>query len=254
MLIMAILGTTVIPALATATTRTLTAHFNNIKIVVNGELITPRDSNGRVVEPFAIDGAIYLPLRAIIDAFGTTGEWDGATQTVFIGGRVAKPALALPMFNRPYVNCNDSQNYRSEMIQDIAYTGFQTNYSLRAVHTGEERRSYPRYTTIQQVTYPLNGMAKKISGTFMPPMVRSVIAQTGFRNANPGSETVFSFYDEGGKLLHQSPIMTTTTAPTYFEFDVTNVISLRLEIRFTDNYSDSRHNLIRSMTITTTDY
>jgi len=87
MLIMAIIGTTIIPVFATGTNRTLNAYFNNIKLVVNGELITPRDANGRVVEPFIIDGATYLPVKAIIDAFGTTGEWDGATSTVYIGSR-----------------------------------------------------------------------------------------------------------------------------------------------------------------------
>ncbi len=65
--------------------KTVTAVYNNIKIMINGEEIVPRDTNGNVVEPFIIDGTTYLPVRAIATALGQEVNWDGNTNSVYIG-------------------------------------------------------------------------------------------------------------------------------------------------------------------------
>ena len=39
-------------AFASPISKSITAVYNNIKIVVNGSEVTPKDSNGNVVEPF----------------------------------------------------------------------------------------------------------------------------------------------------------------------------------------------------------
>ena len=59
--------------------------YNNIKIYIDGGEIVPKDANGNVVEPFTMNGTTYLPVRAISNAFGKAVEWDGATQSVYIG-------------------------------------------------------------------------------------------------------------------------------------------------------------------------
>ncbi len=58
--------------------------YNNIKIVLNGNSVTPTDANGYYVEPFAIDGTTYLPVRAIANALGLGVGWDGKTNTVVL--------------------------------------------------------------------------------------------------------------------------------------------------------------------------
>lgn len=70
---------------ADSISKTVTAVYNNIKIMIDGEEITPRDVNGNVVEPFIIDGTTYLPVRAIASALGEDVDWDGETNTVYIG-------------------------------------------------------------------------------------------------------------------------------------------------------------------------
>ena len=67
---------------ATVGKRTAELWYNNIKIVINGKEITPTDANGKVVEPFTIDGTTYLPVRGIASALGMNVGWDGATNTV----------------------------------------------------------------------------------------------------------------------------------------------------------------------------
>lgn len=70
---------------ASTATRTLTATYADIKLVVNGTAVTPTDANGNVVEPFACDGTTYLPVRAVANALGQDVEWDGETNTIYIG-------------------------------------------------------------------------------------------------------------------------------------------------------------------------
>ncbi len=65
-------------------TETKTLTFRDITIQLNGQCITPKDANGKVVEPFIIDGTTYLPLRAVSEALGLEVDWDGNTSTVFL--------------------------------------------------------------------------------------------------------------------------------------------------------------------------
>ena len=59
-----------------------------ISVVVDGVKIQPTDVNGESVEPFAINGTTYLTADAVADALSLQIDWDGGTNTVFIGGVV----------------------------------------------------------------------------------------------------------------------------------------------------------------------
>lgn len=83
---------------AAQTEKTLNVTYKDIKIVVDGEKVIPRDSNGDEVEPFIADGTTYLPVRAAVDAI-TGGqkavEWDAETATMYIGSRNANTKVDL---------------------------------------------------------------------------------------------------------------------------------------------------------------
>ena len=72
-------------AASTVTTKMIEANYMGIKIVVDGVEVTPKDANGKVVEPFASEGTTYLPVRAIGEALGKEVTWDGSTATVYVG-------------------------------------------------------------------------------------------------------------------------------------------------------------------------
>lgn len=57
-------------------------EYNNIKITMNGQEITPTDGNGNYVEPFVIEGTTYLPVRAVANSLGLNVGWDDSTKTV----------------------------------------------------------------------------------------------------------------------------------------------------------------------------
>jgi peptidyl-prolyl cis-trans isomerase B (cyclophilin B) len=64
--------------------------YRDIKIVVDGNEITPTDANGNPVEPFIMDGTTYLPVRAVANAFGKEVGWDDTTNTVYLGTQLAE--------------------------------------------------------------------------------------------------------------------------------------------------------------------
>ena len=66
-------------------TEAISAWYSDIKICVNGEYITPTDSNGDEVEPFIVNGTTYLPVRAVGNALDMDVDWDNDTKTVFLG-------------------------------------------------------------------------------------------------------------------------------------------------------------------------
>lgn len=74
-------------AAATIGRRTVEVDYTDIKIELNGEKVTPVDANGNAVEPFAINGTTYLPVRAVSNALGLDVGWDGATSTVKLAGK-----------------------------------------------------------------------------------------------------------------------------------------------------------------------
>ncbi len=68
--------------------KSITAFYNGIKIYVDGDKITPKDGNGKIVEPFIYDGTTYLPVRAVSEALGKQVSWDGNSNSVYIGQRL----------------------------------------------------------------------------------------------------------------------------------------------------------------------
>lgn len=61
-----------------------TVIFKSIRVFVDGNLIVPGDVNGNYVEPKNIDGTVYVPVRAIVEALGMKADWDNDTRTVVI--------------------------------------------------------------------------------------------------------------------------------------------------------------------------
>jgi len=56
--------------------RGITVTYADIKLNINGSIITPKDAAGNTVEPFIYNGTTYLPVRAVADALNSTVTWD----------------------------------------------------------------------------------------------------------------------------------------------------------------------------------
>ena len=82
-------------AAASSGTKTVPLAYRDIQLVIDGETVVPTDANGKVVEPFIIEGTTYLPVRAVAGALGLIVGWDGATSTVSLD---SPPEPSEPMY------------------------------------------------------------------------------------------------------------------------------------------------------------
>jgi len=66
--------------------------FYGVNVVVNGE---PQEFDDDM-QPFISDGRTFLPVRGIAEVLGIDVNWDGETQTVYIGEMPELPPIATP--------------------------------------------------------------------------------------------------------------------------------------------------------------
>lgn len=224
---------------------TINAVYMNVKLVVDGIEITPKDANGNVVEPFIYNGTTYLPVRAIGEAFDKDVQWDGDTATVYIGG-VQKPLKEVYLYDKPYIECGNPFEFKAEEKGTDWYNKDITNYIGFNLNNGEEVKK-DNYQFTNYVTYALNGLASKVKGTFKAPKY----------NIMAYGEYKINFYNESGKLLYQSPIMNPSTSDIDFEFETGKCLSLKIEINALGGYNSNSgffNCVIEDLAILTTDY
>lgn len=85
------------------------ADYNNMRVTLNGKDVSLVNTNGETVEPFAIDGTIYLPLRPVANALGLDVNWDGATTTAVLTTPEASKTVYITRTGSKYhydSNCN----------------------------------------------------------------------------------------------------------------------------------------------------
>lgn len=97
--------------------------YSGIKLVVDGQTVVPKDTNGKVVEPFVYNGTTYLPVRAVGNAVGKKVKWDGNSQTVYLG---ATPNESGDVYMEPYQTSSLSlykpENGKSFYMMGVPYS------------------------------------------------------------------------------------------------------------------------------------
>ena len=225
---------------------TIDAVYMNVKLVIDGEEIVPKDVNGNVVEPFIYNGTTYLPVRAIGEAFNKDVHWDGETATVYVGD-IVKPSKEVYLYDKPYLECGISSEFKAGKRGTAWYDEDVKNYVGFDLNDSEEI-SKDKYRFSNYVTYALNGLATKVKGTFKAPK---------FNYNMKHAEYQVNFYNEGGKLLYQSPIINPSTADINFEFECDKSLSLKTEINALGDYDADIgifYCMIQDFAILTTDY
>ena len=203
-LVTVIVMSTAAPAVA-STMKAAQLYYNNIKIRLNGEELVPKDATGKVVEPFAIDGTTYLPIRAISSALGLNVSWDGATQTVVLGND--------PEYNQPAKWLGEMTPFMGD-INEYMY-----DEDEKDAFTSNEGDKFSRYiVTNPDVTYHLDGEYTRFTGTFY------------LNKANYNTNTIsrrYTVYVDGVMAYQTEPIMVGHT-PESFEIDVTGATELKI--------------------------
>lgn len=136
------------PALASNMAKTLNANYMDIKLVIDGVEVVPKDAVGNIVEPFVVDGTTYLPVRAVGEALGKEVTWDGNTKTVYVGEvpAVEKKTSVIGSFMEQLPNNNI---YNAKDLPHIAAAIEETNSKVDRNHTTNSLALRPKdaYTT-----------------------------------------------------------------------------------------------------------
>ncbi len=146
-LVLALSGT----ALAVAKTATL--NYGDMKITINGSAVVPTDADGNKVQPFAIDGITYLPVRSIANLLDMDLSWDSATNTVVLSDKNALESGTVLY----------SDNYVS--VEFVKCVNESTSYSTKydAVFNITNKTKYE--LTVQPGAISFDGISYTLSGS-----------------------------------------------------------------------------------------
>ena len=166
-------------------TKQLIANYVGVSLVIDGQLVIPKDINGNTVEPFIVDGTTYLPVRAVAEALGKEVSWDGDSKTVFIG---AKTDSGLP---EGYAAFNTSDG--NQIIYTTGpFTYKATDYEITQTISSIKFSWGYQYQKYYSINYTMNATV------------------TG----NNLLKLVIKCYDKDGALLKTFDVRETATAGT----------------------------------------
>jgi hypothetical protein len=219
-LLTALVGT----AFASTGTKSIQAAYNNIKIYVDGNLITPKDASGNAVEPFISGGTTYLPVRAIGEALGKTVDWDGATQSVYIGSKTGSTT--------PETTTHVGTTYLTDAAPAYqSHSGYYYEYS--------EKNGSTKSFTVSGVKY-LNGCAWEdnynheygwslynLNGAYHT--INGMIGHVD--GSDMGNGTLNIFYDG---VLTKTVALSGDMIPQAINLDVSGVLQLRIVLKAGD--------------------
>ena len=94
LLMLAVAACLSFPVLAQSTVSPVSITYSELRMVVDGRTIVPKDANGNPAEPFMYQNTTYLPLRALANALHLDVAWDSATGAICLTSDAAVSAEA----------------------------------------------------------------------------------------------------------------------------------------------------------------
>lgn len=177
--------------------------FTGVKIYVDDKQLNPTDANGNPVDVFIYNGTTYLPVRAVSDAVGKVVQWDGATQSVYLGKHSSDRPAA-------YLSKMDYFTQSGAFITDGVETDNLGNEHINTMCLSS-------YNSTGSITYKLNGQYRRLTGT--------LFQQYWFRDYETGGTLVIS---GDGRELWRGHVAAGID-PVDFDVDITGVLELTLE-------------------------
>jgi len=220
----------------------ITVHYNDITLVVDGTVMPAKMVEGTLVEPFIYNGTTYLPVRSVGEALGKEVHWDGGTGTVYVGKIPSRPAIEVPLYNKPYKSIEQSSWFDAGGDSRSNYIRIDpSQYWGGYIEGGTE--------FFNSIVFPLNMAASSF---------RATLAQLP-SNWNSATWEYRIYGDD--TLLYTSPIMRHSTEAIPIDIDVSGCMLLRIEASIIANsssfgmdFSDSKYRGIANAVIVTTDY
>lgn len=192
------------PTLAAAAQKTIQVS-SGVRIYIDDVELRPTDANGNPVEVFVYNGTTYLPARAVSEALGKPVQWDGSTQSVYIGKHSSDTPAA----------------YLSE-IDHFTKSGYWQFNELTKDNLGNDHTHSIRatnYTHSGYATYKLNGQYSRLTALYY---------QRYERRDDSASKNIVLVISGDGKQLWQGSV-NAGMDPMDIDIDITGVLELTLE-------------------------
>lgn len=215
----------------------ISAVFNNIELIVDGQEIVPKDLAGNVVEPFIYNGTTYLPVRALAQALGKPVDWNGNKNRVYIGSRsltslryveddeFIKTGMWDSMYN------NDGEDVRNV----CKLSGKEYNQSI----------VYHLYSHLTEghLIYNLNSQYKKLSGIFGIDDDSAARIKRGSTEDDTNKYYTKDYIQlkvtGDGKVIYLSPEIKADDKPVEVSADLTDVKQIRIDYVYSATESDA---------------
>jgi hypothetical protein len=163
----------------------LKAVYNNIKIIVDGNVLTPTDSDGSIVEPFIVDGTTYLPIRAVANAVGKEVRWEPSTNTVHLG--IPPIIEEIPKVPDKVVGMDTLQVFQSDNNNTSYFTNknvSNTDFVVRQKNINPEINYFTSKYVEASSTYILDKKYSKLEGKFAcQDVTKDYCSLTIYKNA-----------------------------------------------------------------------
>ena len=218
-------------------------NFSGIRVFYNGAEIVATDATGNRLEPFTMDGVTYLPVRAIADALGVLVNWDGATQSVFLGREHANaPSNYLDRISHTNLTLGNTSNFIHSLdgtITDWTGTTYTSglifglngnNNTNSRIITGDPHRSQII------VDFPLGGRYTEMRGTLTLPRQINSTSMATTNNRNNDNTILANVYFYSAEGLIHSVTDVNMTAPQNFQFNVTGLDNLQIRVSSTGGH------------------
>lgn len=201
------------PALA-ALSGKMIEIYTGVNIYVDDVKLDPKDVNGNPVEAFVYNGTTYLPVRAVGEAVGKTVQWEGKTNSVYLGKHTGET---------PAVWLKDLDYFTGSNFITLSSDKDNLGQARTNCIIGKSYMASGTSDDYWNNTYRLNGQYRIITGTLYQR----------YDHRSYESKGSVKIYGDGN-LLYEAE-MSKGIDPIDFSVDIQGVLELRIEYRAKGN-------------------
>lgn len=123
-------------ALATTVSEFIEVSYIGITVYINGIKTPVKDTTGAETEPFVHNGTTYVPLAFISQSLGEPVQWDGTTNSIYIGQSATSNNYLLDVCPPYQVNGNTSSTDGTAVFKMAGKT-YTNGYSSKLYNNVE---------------------------------------------------------------------------------------------------------------------
>ena len=184
-------------------------YFKNLKYMFDGTEKNPTSEQG---QGFIYNGTTYVPLRFVSEALGKEVQWDGDTDTVWVGKKIDLASI-VATYQGGQVTLGEFQKFGSML--SLIYPSYGQH---------ENDPEFKQYVLHELIGYRLaNTRLSEDSRNSLPTLVDNQITATQ-KNVESGGQSLASLLGQSGltEADYRNYLELTTGAELWFKSQVTD--------------------------------